>query len=121
MSYLIIVAFCVGFILGYFCPRLKKEYNARLTQVSHDDAVRLGQILSQAGDALILGEFEYAGGGMVIRKRGLGIVQIKGNLALRKIDRTVSRQLSAPFVFGSNSRSPLLKLSGLKSPQRPIE
>lgn len=83
-------AVCGAFLAGYVtCALLRRndeEYpapSATITNVTPQAMERMGEALSNAGDMLQSGDFEYLSGGIMVNDLGQGVVNIRGDLSLR--------------------------------------
>lgn len=90
-------ALCCGFFVGYvICGIFKRveELNPALEPVSvplqhttPQAMEEMGEALIQAGELLKSGHFSYLSGGIVVGELGNGIINIKGDVSLRAVEK----------------------------------
>lgn len=92
MQYLALyVALCVGVMIGYvLCALLRRNDDhyppvpsVEVQHVTPQAMTRMAEALSNAGEMLNAGDFEYLSGGIMVNDLGHGVVNIRGDLSLR--------------------------------------
>lgn len=83
------VALLVGVVFGMFIASLLRANDVpespsfEVTAISPQQMARMGEALSNAGDMLESGDFEYLSGGLIVQDLGHGVVTIRGDVSLR--------------------------------------
>lgn len=92
MKYVLLYAIvCGAFLAGYVtCALLanaRRRYplvrDVQVQHVSPQAMTAMAEALSNAGEMLNSGDFEYLSGGIMVQDHGHGVVNIRGDLSLR--------------------------------------